>query len=663
MKKAHWLHIVIVFFAFSAFSVDLNAQVKFQIYPVRGVFLSDKARENTLFSKGITTEYGGGLFVESFKKTFPNTTDTIDDSNKYSTFVAYLQIPRVSKYEVEKTTQLIDLYLPITMSINFANMVTGESLYSFSKTHYGIHKTTRDSGTESEQKTIELYRDTYNDLFDDIMKLARANFNPIAVDLKVKKNWNGYYILDKGGEKGISKGDILVDQYSNQLSVVYASSKYSVGKQIIGDPKPDSAFFKYANDSIDAIKKPKVMLLLDNVKNEVKSVTNSIIYQLFSNALGKKATFSLIFVDKSFYDVQNTVKGLTKLQHAVTQQRELPDYFLRLYFHGPFYTNVPTNKTYVSYDNYAIMTCGDFLDKDGRVMYAKCVDDKISDEITGSIRYTQEAREEIIVKNGITKLANDFIENIKFKHIEYEIEGSDKNQVFFKDKFGVLNYGSTLNSFHKLGKIDGIEGDVYVPTWSLNVSLKEGDTLFANKILPLSPGMPAPTKNDKIFIDTIAKGTGGLNVLKLCDKGVVIEGDSDSGDLKKIVLYAVESEISKHPFYDTKEFKSSIEEYTSGSYGFSKGIKVEEVKTNRCIEPIVRLIRQSELPGEVFTNYKYSVIAGLKVYEKDAVVWKKGIKQSFSLFAPKGFEKPTLDFELGQKIFSLLTNEIVKKYE
>ena len=325
------------------------------------------------------------------------------------------------------------------MSINFMNMVTGECLYSYSYTYYSKYETFQDKLSDEKKQDKDntitgLYKSTYKDLLQKIVQTAKDNFKPFSIKTAVKKVWNDTLILDKGNKSGIAKGDVLVDQYSNQLSVIYASSNYSVAQLLIGEVKSDSTFEKFSNESIDEIEKPKVMLM-DNIgMKQIERVDKSIIYQLFANALNKKASFALVSVDRGFYDAQRATIEKTKLQFAVTQNRDLPDYFLKLYFYGPFYSNSPSNKPYMSYDTYTMMACGDFLDKSGRIVYGKCVDEKISDEIYEDIRYSNDARKEVLLKNAVIKLADDFIANIKFKNIELPITTAEKDHVDVYDQ-------------------------------------------------------------------------------------------------------------------------------------------------------------------------------------------------------------------------------------
>lgn len=668
MEKV-FLFVIILFnlVCFNAFAQD-----SFQVYPLKALFLSDKASENKLFLKSLSSNGLGDdrtfaidQFVESFRSTIPNSAKSIDDKNKYSTFVAYLQIPRVSKYTINKSPKLVDFYLPITMSLNFSNMVTGESLYSYSYTYYSKYETTRDSdknAQETEETIVELYKNTFKDLLRKIMSNAKENFHPFSLQAKIRKIWNDNYVLDKGIEKGIVKGDTIVDQYGNQLSVVHASSKYSIAQKVLGDPKADSVFTKFSNESIDELKKPKVMLLSDMGKKQV--IPESVIYQLFSNALGKKASFSLISIDKGFYHAQKAAIEMTNLKQEVTQNRELPDYFLRIYFFGPFHTNLPSNKPYVTYDNYTIMACGQFLDRSGRVLYSKCVDEKITDEVFEDIRYSKEDREEVVLKNSLIKLANDFIENLRFKQIELSLTKTEKAQIFIEDHYNVLIPGSNLTVFHKVGRVEGVEEEVYVPTWELNVALKNGKSALANKTLPLSSKIPEPSVGDKIFINSmITANDDNVKVLKLCKKDLENNGDYILDDFKMLSSYAIAGSI-KFPFYETGDFREQIEMLTGGGYGFKikRKIMIQEINTDYCIEPVYKISKQSTIGNNSINTHKINIVGGLKVYDKNSVVWKKGLQQDVSISCPKNYEKELLDFELSKYILNLLS-DTAKKVE
>lgn len=634
-----------------------------EIYPLPAVFISDQARLEVDFLKALSTNGAGadrgyaiGKFNESFRKHFDNVAPTIDSRNKYRTFVAYLQIPRVSKYAVKKSEQLVDLYMPMTMTIGFANMVTGEILYTYTYTHYAKYGTTAESADSRSLEITKLYQETFDDLLELVVSSAKANFNPRAIQATVKDDWKGFYLLDKGTRSGVVKGDTLADDQGQMLSIVHAEEEFAVGQPLMGEPKDGGVFSKYANEDIAEIKKPKIMLLNDIAigGEDAAPGRKTMVYQLFANALGKKATFSLLSLDKSFYAVQQTVVEMTKLESKVTQQRELPDYFLSLYIQGPFFKSLPTNKSDVTVDEYTVRACGDFFDAGGQVVYGKCVEEVISDQVVAEIRFPRSAREEIVIKNALVKLADDFIQNVKFTSFGLPVAASGDGGITIEDKPGALATGLVITAYHPLGKIAGINGEVRVPVETLQVSSAAGDKAQAMSLMKLNGSVPATSSGDVVLLQSMQQGGGGAVKKKvtLCQQS----GNPGFDDeVRRLFYYAVVEGIP-YPFYETGMLRGTLGSLSE--YGFKpwRGTLSEEAEY--CIEPVVRIDSKPQEDQTV----KCSLVTGIKLYQGKDVVWKKGMQQDWTFSLPMGSDSRYLNSEICRVMYPLVT-DISRKME
>ena len=576
------------------------AEDPIQVYPLQALFIGDKALGNAAFTKAISItgnpgdrNYAISRFSEVFKRNFPNNIATINEQNKYTSFIAYLQIPRVSQYKVQKTDTLVDLYLPMTMTISFANMVTGEVLYTYTYTYYSRREATVAS-LNDERVTIELYRDTYNSLLEKVVLAAKENFRPFSVAATVKKEWQGLYILDKGDTQGITKGDTLIGPNGMPLTVVYAGGQYSVAQPVMGVPKVGMSFNKRSNGNLDELKKPKVMLMPGiTIKNDA-TIPDQMVYQLFINALGKNAAFSIISIDKGFYDAQKVATQDTGLTQSVTQQRELPDYYLRLQFNGPVSVTLPSNKPDVYYDEHSVRACGDFLDRSGRVLYGKCVDEKVTDEIVAGIRFAKEDREEVVVKNALVKLADDFIHAVKFKRFELSVQAVEGDTVVVADKAGLLPIGGNAQSFRNIGEVDGIVGPLQAPTWLLNVTGRKGLLAETSLVGPIIKALPRPTKDDLVLVEGMVTGIKDpLKRFRICEK---TQSESYEG-LSTQVYYSVVEGLG-YPLYDSFTFNQALAPIKGAGYGFKSSkdeqpLKVSDI--NYCVEPITKITLNSTL--------------------------------------------------------------------
>ena len=136
MKKYLILAIALCINAIAANATELN------VYPVPAVFTSKNINDTDFLN---VLEQNRALFTQKylseFEKYFQNTSSQLSDKTKYKTFAAYVHVPRVSQYNVKKSEDLLDIYLPLTLSINFVNMATGETLYTYPVTNYFKYET------------------------------------------------------------------------------------------------------------------------------------------------------------------------------------------------------------------------------------------------------------------------------------------------------------------------------------------------------------------------------------------------------------------------------------------------------------------------------------------------------------------------------------------
>lgn len=626
-----------------------------QFYALPAVFVSGHALQEGHFIKAISSDgmgrdrnYAIERFGEVFSNHFKDVAITIDSQNKYRTFVVYLQIPRVSKYAVQKTEHLQDLYMPMTMTLGFANMVTGEVLYTHTYTHYAKYGTTVDADASQELEVVKLYRETFDELLEQVVSSARVNFNPKAIQATVRGDWKGLFILDKGTRSGVVRGDILAAGEGQILSIVHAEEEFAIGQSIMGKPKNGNVFEKYSNEDIADIKKPKIMLLKNSVNNEdhVLIDREDLIYQLFINALGKRATFSLLSLDKSFYDVQRAVVETTKLEQKVTQQRELPDYFLSLYIHGPFFKSLPTNKPDVTVDEYSVRACGDFLDAGGKVVYGKCVEEVISDQIVAGIRFPRSSREEIVIKNSLLKLADDFIQNVKFTSFTLPVVSSDKlNGITIQDKAGALSNGLVVTSYHSIGEVSDVKGKVRLPTEILQVSDVSKSPPLAFSLMKFSEELPPSTVGDVVLLDAILGGEGGIQKsVKLCAPPTA---KAYSEEVLRIFYYAVIEGIT-YPFYEIRPLQNALKSLPE--YGFREWRGVLNEDADYCVEPVIKINSEN-----INKMVNCSLVAGIKLHQGEDVVWKKGMQQEWSFSLPEGSDSKCITSEVCRVMYPLVT--------
>lgn len=642
------LAIAVFFTAIAAYANELN------VYPLPAVFTSKNISNSSL--QNILSKHRNDFVKEylvQFDKYFPNANKEITDKNKYKTFAAYVHVPRASQYDVKKSDKLLDIYLPLTMSINFANMVTGETLYSYPVTNYFKYETVVESDIQKQKNKIEdLYKQNYENTLQELIKQASIDFKPFDITAKVKDTYRELYILDKGLESGIAKGDLLTDENVNQISVIYSDLNYSVAEKVLGKPSINSSFSKFANSNITQLKKPKILFIND--------FDNEKLYNLFSTALGNNAEFSLMTTDKTYYDMQSALVSLNlDFKSRNVYNRTMPDYFLKLYFTKPAYAQYKSNKDYYNVDKYSMLACGVVFDKTGRAVYSKCADDEMINKVVGNLRFNDEANIEILTKNLLLKLAEGMQKDIQFKNVKFSITKVDNQYITLNDPNGFLKQGNLLTVFKKI-KTEKSGQEILIPTWDYRVITRESGVVECKISKPYVDGVEFPSKRDTVQMSAMTRSANKANMLNYNPDKVEIDGNEVQLPAFEQIAFAalasgLKAPIAMHP----ADFKAQIKELNS--YGFKDNIEIPENQSNHSIKAVYKVnLKNQEVIGAALKQ-QYEVIVGIVSKKGDEIIKKDGLKQVVTITVPRYNNKSIIENELMKYIYPLI-QQVAEKF-
>jgi len=640
---------------FALFALCLNQAIAQEsdivIYPLPAVFMSKEVQDNNkLFSDVYQQNRADFIkqYIDIFSSNYQNTTNELSEKNKYKTFAAYINIPRVSE-NTYKRGDVLDIYLPMTMSINFVNMATSEVLFSYPLTEYGGFST----GVENAQnpnyingQISKAYIDNYKQLLNDVITKSSENFKPFVIEAKVKDSYRSLYVLDKGTSAGIAKGDLLIDGNDNQLSVIYSTLDYSVAKALIVKPVINSTFNKFANSTISQLKKPKVLFINDLGSEKY--------YNIFSMELGSNADFSLMTVDATFNKMINDLASLNMtFSSKNAQNREVPDYFLKLYLTEPVYTRFPSNKDFYNTDKYSMLACGVIFDKSGRVVFSKCVDDEITDSVVSDIKFSQDERFEVLTKNILNKLALAFQNEVKFKNLELTISKIDGEYIFINDKAGILKVGNTISIFKKV-KTEKGGAEILIPTWEYKVSSITGEDVECKPMYPVIDGLNFPSQSDKVLLTAITKADNHANMFKFLPDGMELKGNQVKlNDFKDLAFASLASGMKSPISFDNVELAEQIKELNEG-YGFKKKIDTPVNASDLTIKPVYKIDLIGTTTDNNLLRQKYKLTVGIISSKGSEILQKKGLSQELEISVLSSKNSNTIQYELQKTICSLL---------
>ena len=646
--------------------IPLAAHAAPAVYPVKEVMgfndpsLPTKSPAIDDWIKSVTLPKLAEDFVAEFSKEFEGVaTDKIDSRSRNKVLVASLHLVRASQYTVPKS-QNTEYHLPITLSIMFTNPSTGEVLYSFTRTSYA---TAELSNSETPAKRDPILRDAtasnYKNLLSGLIKEARQGYNPTQIEAAVVKIWKKLAILNKGSKFGITLNDTLEDEQANSIQVIYVTEDYAVAKPQLGSPQNGQKFSKYSNqDTAKAVNKPRVLTMQRGWQDDKLMAISG----FFDSEVSKESAFALLPVNESLAKVLQAVAATTEAGSSeVTNQRAVPDYLIKFSYSSPrIYTVGEQGKFgFHIYEQYIL---GELLDKQGRIVYSAIGMNRIEDKDVAGIVFSKEARLEILQKNAVIQLAEQFSRSIKFSRFVLPVVGVEDKLVNLEDSSRELKPGKNVVILKSIGMVEGINGEVSVPTWEVNIVEANEGKIRAELLMPVTDEVQdvKVAKGDVVILNALTTGKVGESATSVtyCTEIQAKLGTIEINDFP--VISRGFGYLLPYTLYDNdKVFREKIQVAVKEG-----GFKVSSLQlgavdtTGRCLQPIYKAeVTNRQKGGES----SVSLAVGYRLYVSEA---RKGAaasetKLSLSNVQESSFDQ-TIQCEISKNAVGLLKNNITK---
>lgn len=585
--------------AFSALSLPAHAAGP-AVYPVKQLIGyvangEEKLLIDPVFIEAIQQK-GPAFFVSSFENEFrqqfgKNAAATINSANRMKTFAASLQLTRASHYQVPGLDNTVTHFFPVTVSLNITNPLTGEIVYTTSKTRYELLKVLDTASAEEvHTQQLAMYEGNLLKLISSVVAEAAKNFRPQEVSAGLSREWNGLYVLDKGLDAGIAPGDDLQDAKGNLIKVVHSGSTYAAAIPVlVGKLDSIPRFSRYTTMSVNDIKKPRMLILPDARRQDGG---DDVINELFSQLLARDTAFTLTPVNRNYQQVLNALDRETELgQAAVKQNRALPDFFIRLHTAPRTIYELPTNSASVVHRLYETMAFGEVLDGSGRVVFATSADASIDDEIVKGAGFDVGARYEVLLKNVVQELADKFSKGVQIRNISAAVARVEGGRVTVDDPSRALDVGVAVRIFHKLDQ-SGAEA-LLVPVWEARVVERRGQQVDLELVLPQTSAMQKnnvqPEVGDVVLARTAGKGAAEGMRIEPCDVDRLQHGSYEMPSFGLFAYYSF-AENSPFPFYTWwRQTRDSIDQLTRFA-GFRAPLKMQEpLKAAYCLQPASKI--------------------------------------------------------------------------
>jgi len=595
-------------FAMSMLSISI-AQANIQIYPSQGLFgLEQQCRQDSNrieangssiicdFSKAIQNEsirkQAQQFFVQGLQNSFPDQiVANISQKTKHRTYVASLEVIRASKYVVNKDSTA-EIFLPVTLSLKLTNILSGEVIYSDSATlSQPIKVLSSELDSVATKAEIEKkFQSTLLTLTQQVTKDLKSKFKVTEIQTNVIDSWKSYLVLDKGFNQGIAKGDELSSVDGDLIRIVHADSDYAVAIPVLMLNKAKT-FSKISTNTRQALNKPKA-LVVDVLTYQGES--KDLVEQIFSDAGGEKASFTLTPVNKRYSALAQSIAEQTELAQAEDiNQRELPEFFIRINVMPAIAyeqaVGKMTQQQVVHSEVFAEM-----IDRSGRVIFSAHATDEIKEIISQGMGFSLEARKEISLKNALIQLGQKFQKGIQFTRSDLKVSGSSQQNINIEDKGERLSVGMKVHVYNQQ-KV--AQRNVLIPTWEATVIERNGSQVKAQLDFPVSDNDRLPVHSgDVILVDSNA-AVGDSKLARVFCPNMHTEqvGEIPFYGFGPLIYHAFSSE-SKRPFYATGSgfrgqtaLKDAVIQLTENS-GFKKNLDLKfYLPRDECLQPVFKI--------------------------------------------------------------------------
>ena len=586
-----------------------SSYANLQVFPAQGIYGLEQPCRTSIehieanassiacdFSKAVSNEnirqQVNQTFTRYLQQSLPQqVVNEISQQNKHLTYVASLEVLRASEYVVYKESTA-EIFLPVTLSLKLTNVLSGEVIYTDSATlSQPIQVLSNEVASATTRAAVQQkFQSSLITLTQQLSQDLGKKFKVSEISTQVIDRWKSYYILDKGFDQGIAKNDELSSANGDLIRVVHADSHYAVALPVLVSGRP-TQFTKIASTTRQAVNKPKA-LVVDVLTYQGES--KDLIEQIFSDAIGENASFSLTPVNQRYSSLAQSVTEQTGLssQEAI-HQRELPEFFIRInvvpVIHYQQSIGKMTEQQVVHSEVFAEM-----LDRSGRVIYSAHATDEIKDIVSQGMGFSLQARKEVVLKNALLKLGQEFQKGIQFTRNDLKVASGGSQSIVIQDAGERLTTGMKVHVYNR-EKAAG--RDVLIPTWEATVIGREGSKVNAQLDVAVSgQDRVAVRSGDTVLIDSLAS-VGDSNQARVLCPTLHTEqvGEIPFYGFGPVLYHAFTSQ-SKRPFYATGSgfkgqtlLQDAIVRMTENA-GFKKNLDLKlYVPKEECLQPAFKI--------------------------------------------------------------------------
>ncbi len=558
-----------------------------RVFPVSGVFWNQQtaAIDQRFMGKQDMASLASQVRT-ALDTAFAGRTGALTRQSAGDTFAVSFHLTRTAAYSARKADGNLELRTPVTGSIYFTNVVTGEILFATTSTNAALALVPAQvAGPALQAEFDKLYAASLSALIGQLAGQAGAAFQPRAVEAQVTGQHNGLLLLSAGYRQGIQSGDSLEDEHAGLIKVVYAGADYAVARVVLADQVPTGAMFhKFVVGPVDGRLRPRATVIADQLP---AGFPPEYVTQLLSEELGAKAPLTMVQVNPGFASLLNAVVQQADLNNSSTAQRDTPDLIIRLRVGEPLLYETRTNLAFQTTRGVEAQAYAELIDTSGRVLFAATGRDSQKTVVTNGLDLAPAARREIAVKNALLALAQQMgalaegkPDQARVAHAEgTNVAVATPQQVYASKAPGYVLRATRFT-------VGGKSTMLMFPLYEAVAERRNGEETELGRLLPVGPERPALLAGDLFEVIHLGTAPKSAAAFTQC-------GDSENlGSVRTPEFDSVASLALAQAMpgqYYVPEVRKAADQAINVANGFNAPLDWNIPSVATCVQPVQRV--------------------------------------------------------------------------
>jgi hypothetical protein len=514
-----------------------------------------------------------------------------------STLVASLHISRADIWEVDKFNGSREVHLPNTVSLLLTNVRTGEVVFTETRSLISTGLTLGGNVASYAKQQIS---DQIRANITALVKQAAERFRPNPIRATIAGSFDGKYVIDKGRSAGIRRDDRL----NADMKVLFADSDYAIVTAGLEQGLKTGSVLEMQNvQPADYLSKHSALVIFGIPPTNMSA---AYLKQTFEEKLGATSLFSISPVNPSVASIR--LVASSKVGSTINSEKRLPpEYFVYVQSFVTENTSVATNIPNVALKTFEAYSIGQIVDRSGRVLFSRVVNDRIVDEVAAEIGFPDDQRKDTAVRNSLEKLASVMQSEFKPSSVRLPIEKIGSESIVI-DTGGLLAEGASGVVLRKVGTFGGIKGAVWAPVGGFSrVEYVNGRPNLIGDELD-----GAPNKGDLFTIDGGGANAGqSRRAYTLCEAPLGLPSQDLSGaPLIRAIGRSNFASAANVPVYIDELPALATAQLQATFGGLEQLGAIQTRKPDICFKPIFRFSPLAEVKGgrgQLSARYALSV--------------------------------------------------------